>query len=110
MKLKTTQDLTNCSELKDLTRFVSVTINDIVNVINSNLSSENLVKSIVSVEFTATDADTVVDHGLKNIPIGYVVIGATAAMRVYNGTKAFTDQTITLKSDAVGTATVFIFI
>ena len=110
MKLKTTQDLTNCSELKDLTRFVSVTINDIVNVINSNLSSENFVKTITSVTFTATNTDTVVDHGLKNIPIGYYVIGSDAAMKVYNGTKAFTDETITLKSDATGTATVLIFI
>lgn len=110
MKIKTAQSLTNCDTVESLNRYVSVTANSIIDVVNGNLSTENIVKTVASVEFTATNTDTVVKHGLNNVPTGYIVIGSTVAMTVYNGTKDFTDDSITIKSTATGTATILIFL
>ncbi len=110
MKIKTTQSLNNCDDNETLKRFVSVTTSDIIDVVNGNLSTENIVKTLTPVEFTATNTDTVVKHGIKNIPSGYIVVRSSVAMSVYDGSKDFTDDSITIRSTATGTATVLIFL
>ena len=58
------------------------------------------------VEFAAMDVDVEVQHRLGRIPQGFLVIGLSEAMVVYNGSAAPTESSFTLRSSAPGTALV----
>jgi hypothetical protein len=59
--------------------------------------------------FVAANADTVITHGLNRVPTGYILTMASAAMSLYDGSLPSDNASITLRSSAVGSATIFLF-
>ncbi len=109
MKIKTIQTLSNIETLEELIKFVSISFDDVVNVVNGNIGFDNLGVFMLNATFSAANAEITFEHKLGRAPSGYLVKGLTAAMTVYDGVTANTADKIYLKSSAAGTARLIIF-
>lgn len=102
-------DTSNVSQ-EDFQRYASKQINDIINILNKGiLFADNFDAVLLTIPFTAANTDVSSTHALNRVPIGYYALNLSAVMVLYNGSLAFTENQITLKSSAVGTALVLIF-
>jgi hypothetical protein len=91
-------------------RYISIVLDNIAAVVNGNVEFlVNMRLKQVSVTFTATNTDTSVAHGLGFLPSGYIIIGSTAAMSVYDGSISNTVTTLTLRASATGTVRLLVF-
>lgn len=98
------------NNINDLSKFVEICLDDIVNQLNGNVEFlKNMKLKTLSVAFTSANSDTTAIHGLGFVPNGYITYGLTASMTVYDGSAAWTSSTITLRSSAVGTARLMVF-
>lgn len=88
-----------------VTRFLKL----LVTQFNGNVQFTQNIKSssLLTAKFTAANTDLVITHDLGQLPVGYLVVGLSAAMVVYTGSVAWTSNTICLRSSVVGTATIY---
>lgn len=107
------QKFYNLEQLKDdkeVLQYTSIQLKSFYDILSSGIKfQDNVNCRVISATFTAANTDTVFNHGLGFTPLGYQPIGLTAAMSVYNGTVAFNSTDITLKSSAIGVATLLVF-
>jgi predicted RNA-binding protein with EMAP domain len=109
MKIKTILSVTNVEDWNELRRFVTQMIDSIIDTVNGKLDfQENIVSSIHSVVFPSANTQIEVSHGLGKIPTGYILVKASAAMSIYDGTSSNTDNKLYIKSTAQGSATVIV--
>ena len=102
-------NLSNVSP-EQLPRFADQFAQSVVQAINGDLDfSSNFNCLILSLTFTAANANTVFNHGLGRIPANYLQVGQTAGMVVYNGTLSHTVSQLNLRSTAAGTVQLLIF-
>lgn len=102
-------DISNVKTFEDLTKFSSLLFSQISGAINNGLNfSDNFQARTLTANFTAANEDLGISHGLKRVPAGYIVVGANAALSVYDGSSSDADI-INLKSSAVGVARILIF-
>jgi hypothetical protein len=95
---------------EEMPRFINLFAEQVESLINNGLTfSDNFDAKIVSVSITTADTDFAVAHGLGREPLGYFVIGQTANMGVYNGSRANSASVLYLRASAVGTASVLVF-
>ena len=88
----------------------SQVLNDMITVINGHISlSFNTDSSIQIVTFTAINSQQPVAHKLNRLPVGYNVVGSSVAMKVYNDLAPGDTKNIYVRSDTLGTATIFVF-
>ena len=74
-------------------------------IINGRISvDDNLDASIVTFKFLVANSPFTVRHNLNRVPNGYVIIGKSADMNVYDGIGNASSTKISLRSSAVGTA------
>lgn len=110
MKIKTIQTVSNAKTWEDLRRFASMALDEVISVINGRLSLiDNLSLKVVSVNFNVANEEKEISHGLGFVPNGYIVVGASAPMSIYDGLNPSSASIIYLKSSAVGTARVIFF-
>lgn len=110
MKLTLPFDLSNLGTSDDFNRYGSQSIKQIIDVINGKLNfQDNIESQIVSVSFGTANQDVSASHSLRRVPTGFIPVGLSAAMIVYNGSTSNTDGIIYLRSSAVGTAQVLVF-
>lgn len=110
MKVKTTQDVSNVDSLEDLVRYTGKVFGDILTEFNGRVDFlDNCRTSLVSFTFTTANLEYSIPHTLSRVPQGYILVGASVAMSLYNGTSANTTSAIFLKSNAIGTASILIF-
>jgi hypothetical protein len=108
-KVQASSDLSTIKP-EELQKYTTLALNDIVQTVNGKLEfGPNISGRMVVVQFTAANTDTTMAHGLGKTPSGYLVIGLSASMIVYNGTVANTSTNVILRSSAIGTATLFVF-
>ena len=70
-----------------LPKFVDLFFQSVKSTVNGNLDfATNFNCKLISVVFSAANANTLVNHGLGRTPAGYIITGASAATSVYNGT------------------------
>lgn len=75
-------------------------------ILNKGLRFEdNLSSYIGSTTTPGADVEFSISHGLKRVPVGYLVIGQDKAAVVYNGSTSWTADVIYLKCN---TATVIV--
>ena len=109
MKLKAF-NLFNLKDLDQLVRFTTIMMNDVLRVVNGNLSFEdNFNSRFVDVSFTAANIEVYVPHTLGRIPTGYILTKTNAAASIYSGTSTFTESAIYLKSSAIAETKILIF-
>src|SRR5882757_2772220 len=97
----------NIAQVKpeEVRRFVDLFCTDVARVVNGGLDFKtNFNAQTISVTFSAANSSQAFGHGLGRIPIGYIQVGSTAAMNVFDGTSKNTTGTINLQSSAAGTA------
>lgn len=109
MKLSLPLELSNLTG-DEFCKKCSQFLNDIVTVINGHISlSSNTDSSIQSVTFTAINSQQPIAHKLNRLPVGYIVIGSSVAMKVYNDLTPGDTKNIYVRSDTLGNATIFVF-
>jgi len=109
-QIKSSSNITEIPTNEEKIRYIQLFLQDTQQVVNGRLDlATNTNSPVVSQAFSAANTDTTVNHNLGRAPRGYLVVGRTAAMIIYDGTVASNATTITLKSSAVGTAR-FIFL
>ena len=97
-------------EDKDLARYTSIFLNQVVDALNNNLTlTENLNAKILTFTFSTANVDVATIHGLGRVPQGYFVVGQNAAASVYDGASANTAQLLYLRSSAVAQVRLVVF-
>lgn len=95
---------------KDIKKYVTLCLSDIVDKVNGKLElGVNVIGKLLSITFLAANTDVSVAHGLGRVPAGYIITGSSASMSVYNGSTANTASSLILRSSAAGTAGVYVF-
>jgi len=94
-------------------QYTSIQLKNYYDILSGGIKfQDNFSSRVFSATFTATSTDTTFSHGLGFIPLGYLRIDSTTAMVIYNGSSgvgAWTSSNITLRSDAIGVATLLVF-
>lgn len=110
MKLKITPSVSNQDTWGKAGRFVSANFDDIVQMINGNLTfRDNILSQQLSVTFATPAVEVIVPHALGFIPNGYIVVGKSDDFNVYNGTTANSTTVLYLRGSAAGVASIIIF-
>jgi hypothetical protein len=108
-KISASADVSNV-EMGDLSRFVTQFQNNVLDVVNGNLTfGENIKSQLAPVSFGAANTEVQIGHTLKKVPSGYIVAAASVAMQVFNGTSANTSEFLYIQSTAAGSAQILIF-
>lgn len=76
---------------------------------NGQSIADNFDAKILTLTFSSSATDTTLVHGLGRVPTGYLVLRRSANMVVYDGTGAWSANSISLKSSAAGNATISVF-
>lgn len=103
-------DVSNVKSWEELQRYTAILFRQVTSILNNGIVlSDNFNAKIVSVTFNVANSDVSFSHGLARAPIGYISIGNSAAMQIYNGAAANTTDIMFLRSSATGTAQVLVF-
>lgn len=95
---------------EDLPRWTALCLENIISTINGKLDFQsNFNQKTVSVNFSAADTDTAVSHGLGRVITGYILVGSSAALSIYDGTSGSTDQVLYLRASATGSARILVY-
>lgn len=111
MKLTAGEGINNQKDLDGIKRQTQLLANNLGDMLNSGLIfQDNFRIQIVGVTFSAANTNTIVNHNLNAVPIGYLSIGSSAAFIIYNGSQNVLAKTsVTLKASGTGFATIMIF-
>lgn len=107
--MKVSQFDTSNLNQADFMVFVSKMLNDVKSILNGGLLvQDNCSFKVADVQFTAANSEVKINHSLGRLPLGYILIGASAAMSLYNGVTASSVQDIYVRSSATGSATILV--
>lgn len=103
-------DFNDIKDFEAAKPFLTRLCNELIKIINGNITiSDNVAPYLVDVVFPAANTEVSVPHVLRFEPSGYLKVGSSAAMTIYNGLTANTADRIYLRSSAIGTAKIWIF-
>lgn len=110
MKLNAVQNVSNVTTVDDLARYSSIVFEQVESILNGGITfTDNFQGIVVSVSFSAANVEVQIAQPLGKIPVGYILIKASAAMSIYDGNSANTANSIFLKSSAIGNAQLLVF-
>lgn len=109
MKIQTALTLSNIKTLEDLVRYTSQFSDATTSVVNGRLDFSNLFTQTVSVVFTVPNTTISVAHDLGFVPNGYIEIGKTAAIIIFDGNQANTKTTLFVQASAAGSARLLVY-
>lgn len=94
----------------DLPRFLTLFGEQVARILNNGLDFEtNFNSKLVSLTFSSANVDTSVAHGLGRVPSGYIIIGLSADLTVYDGIGTNTTTNLFLRASATGTARLLVY-
>lgn len=95
---------------EDMPRFLTLFGEQVSRTLNNGLDFEtNFNSKTVSITFSAANTDVIVAHGLGRLPVGYIVVGLSASLTVYDGVGANTTSNLVLRANATGTARLLVY-
>lgn len=110
MLIKSLRSVHNVADLEELKRWTAVALEEIQNIVNGKLEFiVNIKSQSIQASFVSANTDLTLSHGLGKTPIGAILIRSSAAMALYDGTVSWNENSICLKSNAVGDATILVF-
>lgn len=68
-----------------------------------------IARPLLEFKFVTADKDVAVQHGLGRVPLGWIVVGLTAAITPYNGSAPSSEDVLVLRASGAGTAYVLPF-
>ena len=102
-------DMTQCTA-EEMPKYLDLFCQNVAETVNGQLDFQTNFNCVfLSATFTTANVNQVVPHTLGKKPAGYLVIGASAATSVYNGSKANTDQTLNLMASTPATVGLLVF-
>lgn len=110
MRIKPPLTTSNIKTIEDLVKYSSITFSSIIDAINGNLAlSDNIRLEIQNVTFTQANVDTVVRHGLGYSPNGYIVVGNSSNVTIYDGLRPSTNDALYLRATGSTNAKILLF-
>ena len=106
-KISASSDVSAVVDPEEFKRFIQIFLNQVKTTVNGNVSVENLKAALVSVVFTAANADTQVLHNLAVIPRGSIKLSGPN-VTIYDGATASTTENIFLRSTGAGTCSILV--
>jgi hypothetical protein len=97
-----TSDVNNPTQLQRTVNTIQQNVEDVVNKIEKNTILDKVTYSGVVINGSAT-----LEHKLKRVPTGYLIIQQNANAQIWNG--AITDTSIVLNSSSNVTVSIYIF-
>src|SRR5688500_6010397 len=97
---------------KDLPRFLTLFGEQVSRALNNGLDFEtNFNSKSVSVlmTFSSANTDSSVAHGHCRVPVGYIIIGLSGTLTVYDGVGANTATNLFLRASATGTSRLLVY-
>lgn len=70
---------------------------------NTSDSQNTDTSFLTGVSNAVANTETIFNHNLGRVPVGYIVVKLDKAATIYSGTTAWTSSTISLKSDVITT-------
>ncbi len=103
-------NIDNITEPENKLKAIGNFLKDVYSILNKNVSfADNVRGAMITVTFGAANVDKQIRHGLDFVPTNYWAVKSSVAMNVYDGSVDPDKTYIYLKSDAVGTADIFLF-
>lgn len=103
MKFSAGVDIDRLNGEEEVKRWISIALDQIGQILNNGLSlTDNFNAKFITVSFPVANSEVAAPHGLGRVPSSYIILGANAAMSVYDGTSTSTASVLYLKSSAVG--------
>ncbi len=102
--------ISNQTDPKEIQRYTAVSLQSVINAINGGLNfGENIQGTFRGATFTGAGNEQGIVHGLGRVPVGYLVVGRSTGVTIYNGENANTSSVLYLRSTGAGTINVFTF-
>lgn len=110
MLLKTGRTVHNVANLEELKRWTSIALDEVATVVNGNLELISNVRSqVIELNNLPPLEDINVPHSLVKIPTGFIVIGSSAAVSVYNGSIGWTENAISIRVSVTCSIKILVF-
>ncbi len=107
-KIAAKPNVSNCTDWKDLMRYVSQFLQDCYNQINGNITfADNIQNGILSASFTVANGSVIVPHSLGRVPLMWTS-GSISANAVIYQTKAADANNVYLAASAVCSAKILV--
>ncbi len=108
-RIQASTDMTQVKP-EELARYIDLFFQEVVRTVNGKLDfATNINCKLLSMTFSAANADTTVSHGLGRVPAGYIVTSASAATSVYDGSISNTSSDLTLRASVAATVGLLVF-
>lgn len=109
-RIKVPQTLSQTKTFEELRKYVSQMTDQLLPAFNGNISLvDNASTMTIQVTFPGANTEVGTLHGLGRVPNGYIVVGRTSTISVFNGTTPNTTTNIYLQASGAGIATVMVF-
>lgn len=90
-------------------RFIKIFCDTVTQQFNGNIEFISNIKSQIVEASFVFGQNTQVTHNLGRIPVGYVQIGASTGLTLYNGEGSWTATTMFLIATGTGSAKILVF-
>lgn len=109
-KVQASPEIASIKSDEERLRYIQICLQDIINQVNGNLDLlNNLGMKVVTVNFPVANVNTAVSHTLGRAPSGYIPFNKNTNMNVFSGNGGRDSSTISLKSSAIGVASILFF-
>ena len=110
MRANTNLTASNVKTWEDLRRFATQDVETLTRVINGRLGlTDNCQTSLLTFVFTAASSTVGSKHTIGIVPNGYILVGSTVDIGVFDGNRPNTSEDIYLQASGAGTARVLVF-
>jgi len=97
-------------EQEEANRYTAKAFKNLEAIVNNGVTLyDNFDAKFLTVTFVVADTDVATLHGLGRVPNGYIILGTSAAMSVYDGVSANTTSILYLRSNAAGRCRIMVF-
>jgi len=107
VRVTITTDLANIKEFDEFKRYAGPAFENIREILNGNISTDNLRCFVSQVTYTAANSDMKFEHRFGKKPVGYFKISGPD-VRIFDGAVLPTENEIYLRSSGAGTVTVLV--
>lgn len=109
-KISVPLTLTNLKTIDEVTRWIALTIDTVKDAINGGLTfGDNVQVALVTQTFSAANQELRFDHTLNRIADNYIIVKASADLRLFDGSTSNVKNSTYIKASGAGTVTAMMF-
>lgn len=100
--------LQGVAKLEDLRRFTTAALEQIRRIVNGRLAFTENIRATGPLTVVLGTSEVAIGHNLGELPTGVLVVRLSANAAVYDGTTAWTADTIYLRASSAVTAVIYV--